>query len=174
MLQNRISHETKHPYFKTTSPLYTLKKYTSIDPKQPSSICTCPFHRQKMDAVENTKSAWNRHRQRPRERWFRRGPALHKDTAWPSSIQIKIRTQESVNKTETNYTNTENPDKGIKQKTGCKRTATLRQTRALPSTGDKRTAGKGTAKPYTKTSTKADKSRHRTNKGAKTKERTQS
>ena len=28
----------------------------------------------------------NMHHQRPRERRFRRGPALHKDTPWPSSV----------------------------------------------------------------------------------------
>ena len=49
----------------------------------------------------------------------------------------------------------------------------LRRTKALPGV-TKRTAGKGTTKPYTKTSTKADKSGHRTNKGAKTNEGTQS
>ena len=34
-----------------------------------------------MDIMESTKSPCNTHHQRPRKRWFRRGPALHKDTA---------------------------------------------------------------------------------------------
>ena len=39
------------------------------------------------DVMENTKRMQHASPQKPGERWFRRGPVLHKDTAWPSSIQ---------------------------------------------------------------------------------------
>ena len=59
------------------------------------------------------------HHQRPKGRWFGRGPALEKDTARPSSLQRRGRSQMQT-KTQTNLAITEKPDKVGKQETGCK------------------------------------------------------
>ena len=84
-----------------------------------------------------------------------RGRALYKD---PGTGKCKKMA---------NYTSTGKPDKWGKQKDSVQmRGEALRQTRAQPAKVTTRTADKGTAKPFTKTSTKADKSGHRTDKGA--------
>ena len=61
--------------------------------------------------MENTKSTCNTHHQRPKERWFRRGPASATQRRRAADLYTKTRTQADANKTQTNYTNTEKPGK---------------------------------------------------------------
>ena len=49
------------------------------------------FTDQKKDVTENTASACNLHHQRPKERWFGRSAALHKNTARQNSINPRHR-----------------------------------------------------------------------------------
>ena len=55
------------------------------------------FIDKKADVMQNTKSACDMHHQRPRERLrLRRSPALHKDTAWPSSAQTQPKPRQTT------------------------------------------------------------------------------
>ena len=102
---------------------------------------TCPFHRQKIDVMENAKSACNMHPQRPRER---RLGAARRYTKTPHGRALYKDTDTGRRKQKTNHrgkTKDRMQMRGEETQEHCR----LKVTR--------RTVGKGAA---TKTSTKAD------------------